>query len=126
MLSRTIDALGQALSGPLEVSPPLQHEDPVNSAAFSPDGARVVTASDDKTARVWDAATGAPIGKPLQHEDTVSSAAFSPDGDAGGDRVRRQDRAGVGRGDRGADRQTLAARGCGRRARRSAPTASGW
>ena len=34
----------------------------VYSAAFSPDGTRIVTASDDKTARLWDAATGAPIG----------------------------------------------------------------
>jgi hypothetical protein len=41
---------------------------------------RVVTASGDKTARVWDAATGAPIGKPLQHEGSVNSASFSPDG----------------------------------------------
>jgi len=40
----------------------------------------VVTASRDKTARVWDAATGAPIGKPLQHDGLVDSAAFSPDG----------------------------------------------
>jgi hypothetical protein len=29
------------------------HQDPVNSAAFSPDGACVVTASDDGTARIW-------------------------------------------------------------------------
>ena len=40
----------------------------------------MVTASDDKTARVSDAATGVPIGKPMQHEDRVWSAAFSPDG----------------------------------------------
>ena len=53
----------------------------VSSAAFSPDGKRIVTASEDKTARLWDAATGKPIGEPLKgHEKAVSSAAFSPDG----------------------------------------------
>ena len=51
------------------------------SAAFSPDGKRIVTASQDKTARVWDAESGKPIGEPLKgHEDEVWSAAFSPDG----------------------------------------------
>ena len=108
------------------IGKPLQHEGAVRSAAFSPDGARVVTASADKTARVWDAATGTPIGKPLRHEDAVFSAAFSPDGarvvTASGDKTARR----VGRGDRGADRQTLAARGWRLRARRSAPTARGW
>ena len=52
----------------------------VRSAVFSPDGTRVVTASDDRTARVWDARTGAPVGAPLQHADRVRSAVFSPDG----------------------------------------------
>jgi WD domain, G-beta repeat len=53
----------------------------VYSAAFSPDGKRIVTASSDKTARVWDAESGKPIGEPLRgHEDAVFSAAFSPDG----------------------------------------------
>ncbi|WP_294537034.1 TIR domain-containing protein [uncultured Rhodoblastus sp.] len=57
------------------------HEERVWSAAFSPDGQHIVTASDDKTARVWDAASGKPIGAPLKgHEDVVRSAAFSPDG----------------------------------------------
>ena len=48
--------------------------------AFSPDGTRVVTVSDDKTARVWDAATGKLLTSPLEHQDWVRSAAFSPDG----------------------------------------------
>ena len=49
------------------------------SAAFSPDGKRIVTQSKDKTARLWDGETGKPIGEPLKHEDAVWSAAFSPD-----------------------------------------------
>ena len=36
------------------------------SAALSPDGKRIVTASVDKTARIWDAASGKPIGEPLK------------------------------------------------------------
>jgi WD40 repeat protein len=40
-----------------------------------------VTASQDKTARLWDSATGQPIGEPLRgHTDWVASATFSPDG----------------------------------------------
>jgi hypothetical protein len=48
--------------------------------AFSPDGTRVITASNDKTARVWNAQTGQPTVAPLEHQDVVSSAGFSPDG----------------------------------------------
>ena len=59
----------------------LSHQEAVWSAVFSPDGKRIVTASSDKTARVWDAATGQLIGEPLKgHDEAVYSAAFSPDG----------------------------------------------
>ena len=62
------------------ISPPMEHYAVVCSAAFSPDGQRVVTASCDKRARLWDASSGKAIGLPMQHDGEVVSAAFSPDG----------------------------------------------
>ncbi len=50
------------------------------SVAFSPDGKTILTGSYDKTARLWDAATGRPLGQPMEHSGWVSSVAFSPDG----------------------------------------------
>jgi hypothetical protein len=47
---------------------------------FSPDGTRILTASDDNTARLWDAATGQPVAEPLRHEGGIRSAVFSSDG----------------------------------------------
>jgi serine/threonine protein kinase len=58
----------------------LVHKGSVHSAAFNLDGRRVATASEDWSARVWDAATGEPITPPLWHKGGVRSAAFSPDG----------------------------------------------
>jgi hypothetical protein len=55
------------------------HTGAVNSAAFSPDGARIVTGSDDNTARIWDAETGAELVRLESHAGGVFSAAFSPD-----------------------------------------------
>jgi WD40 repeat protein len=50
------------------------------SAAWSPDSKRIVTVSDDKTARIWDAdGTGDPIVL-AGHRGSVMSAAWSPDG----------------------------------------------
>jgi WD40 repeat protein len=34
----------------------------------------------DKTARIWDAATGKPCSSSLEHREQVRSATFSPDG----------------------------------------------
>ncbi|KIK37359.1 hypothetical protein CY34DRAFT_810405, partial [Suillus luteus UH-Slu-Lm8-n1] len=57
------------------------HTDGVRSVAFSPDGARIATGSDDGTVRLWDAATGQPVGEPLLgHTSSVTSVSFSPDG----------------------------------------------
>jgi WD40 repeat protein len=60
------------------------HERRVRSAYFSPDGARIVTASDDRTARLWDANTGQELVALRGHGGRgwgwVQSACFSPDG----------------------------------------------
>ncbi|THU75609.1 WD40 repeat-like protein, partial [Dendrothele bispora CBS 962.96] len=57
------------------------HDSRVNSVAFSTDGTRIVSGSDDKTIRLWDTATGVQVGDPLQgHDDYVKSVAFSADG----------------------------------------------
>ena len=45
------------------------------AASFSPDGSRIVTASNDRTARVWDAASGGELAR----FGDVNSASFSPD-----------------------------------------------
>src|SRR5947208_13802115 len=55
------------------------HKDVVYSAQFSPDGQRIVTASWDKTARLWDAASGKPVGELMTHEACVYSERHSGD-----------------------------------------------
>jgi WD40 repeat protein/serine/threonine protein kinase len=56
------------------------HQAPVTHAVFSPDGRRVLTTSHDRTARIWDLATGQALTPPLEHGDKVYHAAFSGDG----------------------------------------------
>ena len=57
------------------------HNGPVTHVEFSRDGRRILTASEDKTAQVWDVRTGTAIGPALVHQDAVLGASFSPDGD---------------------------------------------
>ena len=56
------------------------HGDRVNSASFSPDGRRILTASWDGTARIWDVETGQEVNILAGHATCVTSAAFGPDG----------------------------------------------
>ena len=49
-------------------------------ASFAPDGRHIVTASEDKTARVWDAENGDQRATLRGHTEGVRVASFSPDG----------------------------------------------
>src|SRR5262249_15945917 len=52
----------------------------VYSVAFSPDGTRLASASQDHTVKVWDTGTGQEVLTLKSHTDDVSSVAFSHDG----------------------------------------------
>lgn len=49
-------------------------------ASFSPDGTRILTGSEDRVARIWDARTGVCVAELKGHLHEIRSAAFSPDG----------------------------------------------
>jgi WD40 repeat protein len=53
----------------------------VNSVAFSPDGKRLASGSDDNPVRLWDLTTGRESARLEGHTNGVSSVAFSPDGE---------------------------------------------
>src|SRR5262245_39079212 len=59
------------------------HTETVYAVGFSPDGKYVLTASFDKTLKLWDAATGKEVktfGGPQGHTNLIVAATFSPDG----------------------------------------------
>ncbi|RPH76634.1 MAG: WD40 repeat domain-containing protein, partial [Candidatus Rokuibacteriota bacterium] len=56
------------------------HTDILTSAQFSPDDLQIVTASHDRTARIWETLSGRQLAVLTGHSGVVQSAGFSPDG----------------------------------------------
>ena len=97
----------------------------VIGCAVSPDGTWIVSASEDKTLKIWDAATGAERATLTGHTDVVNGCAVSPDGtwivSASGDHTLK-----IWDAATGAERATLEPATPARcSAVRSAPTAPG-
>ncbi len=67
----------QALRGLYTLS---GHAGLVAAVVFSPDGARLASASSDQTAKVWDAASGQELFTLAGHTELVTDIAFSPEG----------------------------------------------
>ncbi len=69
-----------ATGQPVPALQPMEATRPV-AAAFSPDGARIVTLNADGVgARVWDATTGAQVREFARDSGSLRTVAFSPDG----------------------------------------------
>ncbi len=59
---------------------PMGHTNAIVASSFSPDNKRILTASYDNTAKLWDANTGVLLAN-FRHNDMLFGATFSPEGD---------------------------------------------
>ena len=56
------------------------HQGGITTLRFRTDGKALLTTSHDGKARLWDAATGLPLGPALHHRGAVAAGGFSRDG----------------------------------------------
>jgi WD40 repeat protein/tRNA A-37 threonylcarbamoyl transferase component Bud32 len=73
--ARAVSVLGMR-AWPFPATPPMVHEQIVEAAEFSPDGAEILTASRDGTVRFWHAESAQPKGSPLVHGEPVLWARY--------------------------------------------------
>jgi WD40 repeat protein len=71
----SFDLLNRKISG----LPARGHTDSLNVIAFSPDGTRIATGSDDYSVVLWNALTGTPIGRRMVQGNSVRGLAFGSD-----------------------------------------------
>lgn len=79
-LLRSVAAAGSLPDNTGELDPLEGPGQQTNAAAISPDGLRLVLASADRTARLWDARADREIRRLVGHAASVWSVALSPDG----------------------------------------------
>src|SRR5258708_14254868 len=56
------------------------HTGAVTCIAFSPDGHRAVSGSEDRTLRLWEIETGRELKQLTGHNEEITAVAFAPDG----------------------------------------------
>jgi WD40 repeat protein/TPR repeat protein len=75
-----IDVFQDARAADTQLAVLSGHDKSVYSSNYSPDHRHIVTASNDGTARIWDASSGAQLAILSGHVAGVTNAAYSPDG----------------------------------------------
>ena len=68
------------LAQELKLVLPIGHYLEITSVCFSPNGKRIVTTSEDNTAKIWDVASGKLLEELKGHENGVAQATFSSNG----------------------------------------------
>ncbi len=64
----------------IEIVPKLSHSQSASTVAFSSDGTRIASGSEDKTVKLWEAGSGRLIRTLSGHEAQVTTVAFDPNG----------------------------------------------